>query len=242
MGGRHVPGHRLPPLLGYACRSSAVVPVLGRGCRDQLPGFPGVRLRRPPGRPARVRPPVDAHRRCRVVGVPREQAHVPAEQPPPVEDPRLPAADAHPRRPGDPRRSSAQGSREALRLTCCPRRHACAGVRSSPRSSGPDVAPGDRPWCSTTSPNGPSRRAVAPRRRRGARAGFVVGRAVGNSVVRHRVTRRLRAVVRDELHRLPATADLVVRARPEAADAVGAAAPGPHRRSGPVAARAGALR
>lgn len=53
----------------------------------------------------------------------------------------------------------------------------------------------------------------------GARAGFVVGKAVGNSVVRHRVTRRLRAAVRDELDRLPATADLVVRARPEAADA-----------------------
>ena len=42
------------------------------------------------------------------------------------------------------------------------------------------------------------------RRPAGARAGFVVGKAVGNSVVRHRVTRRLRAVVRDELHRLPA--------------------------------------
>ena len=53
----------------------------------------------------------------------------------------------------------------------------------------------------------------------GARAGFVVGKAVGNSVVRHRVTRRLRAVVGAELHRLPATADLVVRARPEAATA-----------------------
>jgi ribonuclease P protein component len=53
----------------------------------------------------------------------------------------------------------------------------------------------------------------------GARAGFVVGKAVGNSVVRHRVTRRLRAAVREELHRLPATADLVVRARPEAATA-----------------------
>jgi ribonuclease P protein component len=33
------------------------------------------------------------------------------------------------------------------------------------------------------------------------------------------VTRRLRAAVRDQLHRLPATADLVVRARPEAATA-----------------------
>jgi len=53
----------------------------------------------------------------------------------------------------------------------------------------------------------------------GPRAGFVVGRTVGNSVVRHRVTRRLRAVVLTELHRLPATADLVVRARPEAAEA-----------------------
>jgi ribonuclease P protein component len=53
----------------------------------------------------------------------------------------------------------------------------------------------------------------------GARAGFVVGKTVGNSVVRHRVTRRLRAVVGSELHRLPATADLVVRARPEAAAA-----------------------
>ncbi len=53
----------------------------------------------------------------------------------------------------------------------------------------------------------------------GARAGFVVGKAVGNSVIRHRVTRRLRAVVREELHRLPPTADLVVRARPEAATA-----------------------
>jgi ribonuclease P protein component len=53
----------------------------------------------------------------------------------------------------------------------------------------------------------------------GARAGFVVGKAVGNAVIRHRVTRRLRALVGAELHRLPPTADLVVRARPEAAAA-----------------------
>ena len=56
----------------------------------------------------------------------------------------------------------------------------------------------------------------------GPRAGFVVGRAVGNSVVRHRVTRRLRAVVLEQLDRLPETADLVVRARPEAATATSA--------------------
>ena len=135
-------------------------------CRSAEPasGGAGVRPRPSYRSPARPRPPTGTHRRCRVVGVPREQAHVPAEHPPPGQDPRLPAADADPRGPGDPRRSSAQGSREPLRLTCCPRRHACAGVRSSPRSSGPADAPGDRPWCSTTSPNGPRRRPGAPRR------------------------------------------------------------------------------
>ncbi|MGY1731471.1 ribonuclease P protein component [Geodermatophilus sp. SYSU D01045] len=56
----------------------------------------------------------------------------------------------------------------------------------------------------------------------GPRAGFVVGKAVGNSVVRHRVTRQLRAAVREELGRLPAGADLVVRARPDAATATSA--------------------
>ena len=44
--------------------------------------------------------------------------------------------------------------------------------------------------------------------------GFVVGRAVGNSVVRHRVSRRLRAVLAAELDRLPDGSDLVVRALP----------------------------
>jgi ribonuclease P protein component len=49
-----------------------------------------------------------------------------------------------------------------------------------------------------------------------ARAGFVVGRAVGNSVVRHRTVRRLRHLVRDRLDRLPAGSVLVVRALPPA--------------------------
>jgi ribonuclease P protein component len=47
----------------------------------------------------------------------------------------------------------------------------------------------------------------------------VVGKAVGISVCRHRVTRQLRHLVREQLDRLPDTADLVVRARPEAAGA-----------------------
>jgi ribonuclease P protein component len=56
-----------------------------------------------------------------------------------------------------------------------------------------------------------------------ARAGFVVGRAVGNSVVRHRTVRQLRHLVRDRLHRLPAGSLLVVRALPPAGPADSAA-------------------
>jgi ribonuclease P protein component len=52
-----------------------------------------------------------------------------------------------------------------------------------------------------------------------ARVGFVVGRAVGNSVVRHRTARQLRHLVRDRLDRLPAGSVLVIRAQPAAAGA-----------------------
>ena len=51
------------------------------------------------------------------------------------------------------------------------------------------------------------------------RVGFVVSKAVGNSVVRHRVSRRLRHLVRDRLAALPPGASLVVRALPPAAEA-----------------------
>ncbi|GGP38362.1 ribonuclease P protein component [Saccharothrix coeruleofusca] len=51
------------------------------------------------------------------------------------------------------------------------------------------------------------------------KVGFVVSKAVGNSVVRHRVTRRLRHLVRDRLDALPAGTSLVVRALPPAARA-----------------------
>ncbi len=56
-----------------------------------------------------------------------------------------------------------------------------------------------------------------------ARIGFVVGRAVGNSVVRHRTARQLRHLVRDRLDRLPAGSMLVIRALPPAAGADSAA-------------------
>jgi ribonuclease P protein component len=56
----------------------------------------------------------------------------------------------------------------------------------------------------------------------GPRAGFVVSKAVGGSVVRHRVTRRLRHLVEPRLRTLPPDARLVVRALPAAADATSA--------------------
>lgn len=60
---------------------------------------------------------------------------------------------------------------------------------------------------------------VDPRPTRPPRVGFVVSRGVGNSVVRHRVVRRLRALVAARLSRVPAGTDLVVRAQPPAARA-----------------------
>lgn len=52
-----------------------------------------------------------------------------------------------------------------------------------------------------------------------ARAGLVVSKAVGGSVVRSRVSRRLRHLLRDRLPALPAGTRLVVRAAPSAAGA-----------------------
>jgi ribonuclease P protein component len=47
-----------------------------------------------------------------------------------------------------------------------------------------------------------------------ARAGLVVSKAVGGSVVRHRTSRRLRALLLPRLVALPAGSRLVVRAAP----------------------------
>lgn len=53
----------------------------------------------------------------------------------------------------------------------------------------------------------------------GVRAGFVVSKTVGNSVVRHRVTRRLRHLLADRMGTMPPGSALVVRALPPAASA-----------------------
>jgi ribonuclease P protein component len=56
----------------------------------------------------------------------------------------------------------------------------------------------------------------------GSRAGFVVGRTVGGSVERHRVTRRLRHLMGERLGDLPEGTALVVRAHPPAAGSTSA--------------------
>ena len=53
--------------------------------------------------------------------------------------------------------------------------------------------------------------------------GLVVSRAVGNAVVRHRVSRRLRHLLADRIVALPPGSRVVVRALPAAADADSAA-------------------
>ncbi len=52
-----------------------------------------------------------------------------------------------------------------------------------------------------------------------ARAGLVVSKAVGGSVVRHQVARRLRHALQEPVRTLPAGTRLVVRAAPASANA-----------------------
>jgi ribonuclease P protein component len=52
-----------------------------------------------------------------------------------------------------------------------------------------------------------------------ARAGLIVSKAVGSSVVRHRVSRRLRHLLAGRLSEVPAGSRLVVRAAPAAGGA-----------------------
>ena len=76
--------------------------------------------------------------------------------------------------------------------------HALVGPGGAPAGGplSPDPAPADRASASPLP----------------ARAGLVVSKAVGNSVVRHRTSRRLRHLLRDRLEDLPAGTRVVVRA------------------------------
>ncbi len=90
-------------------------------------------------------------------GARREQAHLPAEQPPACEDPRFPAAHAHPCRSCDPVGAPRQGARppvglirrRALREAVCWRPlSVCGGGKTSPPPFATVAAPVAEPsWC-----------------------------------------------------------------------------------------------
>lgn len=147
-----------------------------------------------------------------VLGVPREQADLPAEQPASCEDPRLPVAHAHPCRSCHPGRSSAQGPHRALCL-----RHVLPAAHRLRRSVDFQraVRSGVRAGAHTLVVHlvQDSTGSCTPQ------VGFVVSRAVGNAVHRNAVKRRLRAIAATELDRLPDRSRVVVRALPAAADA-----------------------
>jgi len=152
----------------------------------------------------------------------REQADLPAEQPSPGQDPRLPSADAHPCGSRDSAGSPAQGSRRTFGLgqsaSVLPAAHRLRSSAdfSAVTRSGRRVRSGAVVVYllagSTAEPEPSSAQAAS-------RIGLVVGRAVGGSVVRHQVSRRLRAQLGARLDQIPAGARVVVRALPECAGA-----------------------
>ena len=132
----------------------------------------------------------------------REQADLPTEQPPSGEDPRVPASDAHSRRSRHPGGPPPQGSHRTVGLSrpagVLPAAHR---LRSSAdfatvTRSGRRVRSGDLVVYLAGADHG-GRFATRPvsdqTSSRPARAGLIVSRQVGGSVVRHQVSRRLRA-------------------------------------------------
>lgn len=165
-----------------------------------------------------------------------EQAHVSAQQPPPGEDPWVPSAHAHPRRPGHPHRPPLQGARSALGLSdvlpADSRLRHRADFSAVTRSRGVrgrgllvvHTAPSQEVASSGAAE--PEHQAVGdfpggalPCRDMPRRAGLVVPRSVGPAVTRNRVKRRLRHLLRPRLATLPAGTRVVVRALPASATA-----------------------
>lgn len=171
------------------------------------------RARRSAARPVPTfpRPWMSLRRLTNVLGVTREQADLPAEQPASCQDPRLPAAYEHARRSRDPRRSSPQGPLRALCLTVLPAAHR---LRRS-ADFGRTVRQGVRAGRSTMVVH-----LLSPAERdEPTMVGFVVSKAVGNSVHRNLVKRRLRGSMAGRIDRVPTGSSVVVRALPAAAAA-----------------------
>jgi ribonuclease P protein component len=160
----------------------------------------------------------------------REQADLPTEQPPSGEDPRVPASDADPRRSRHPGGPPPQGPQRTVGLSrlagVLPTAHRlrssaefAAVTRSGRRNRSGDVVVYLAGAASDTVTRRPLSDQTASNTTVPARAGLIVSRKVGGSVVRHRVSRRLRAQLASRLDGLPPGARVVVRALPSAAEA-----------------------
>lgn len=163
---------------------------------------------------------------------PREQAHLSAEQPPPGEGPRLPAAHAHARRPLDPGGAPSQGPLRAVGLTRLALSAPAVTVLPTehrlrrPADFTEVVRRGRRASAALLTVHLLQADADEQAAGSGCRAGLVVSKAVGNSVVRHRTARRLRHLLRAQIlgpaSPIPAGSRLVVRASPRAGVATSA--------------------
>jgi ribonuclease P protein component len=189
-------------------------------CRrlDRLPTGIHRRLTGPAGLPWAQRS-VAVRPRCQFSESHREQAHVPAEQPPPRADARVSVAHAHSGRSRGSFRSPTQGSPSSLRLNAATPMLPAANRMRHRRDFDRAVRTGRRATRSRLTVHLARNGDAATTDQ--LRVGFIVSRAVGPAVVRNRVRRQLRHVVRDRVKQITATAPgaaLVVRATPQAAD------------------------
>lgn len=136
---------------------------------------------------------------------PREQAHLSAEQPPPCQEAWFPTPHAYPRRPRHSRAAPPQGPRQAVCLIPLL-------ARGHRMRSGEDFRAAIRRGAKGVQPSLVAH--VLPGTGGSTSIGFVVTKAVGSAVDRNRVKRRLRHLMRERLHLLPAGSRVVVRALP----------------------------
>src|SRR4051812_46264789 len=121
----------------------------------------------------------------------REQAYVPAEQPPPSQGARVPPADAHPCRSRDPVLAPPQGPQQPGRLTAGSDPQVRVVLSAAHRlTDGASFQTAVRSGRRAGSRTLVVHLAVPEAPARPARVGFVVSRAVGNAVIRNRVKRR----------------------------------------------------
>jgi ribonuclease P protein component len=203
---------------GLRCR-------LARSGRGPLPLSPhrrGCSCRRASSRthviPIPAGGPAHDARGGRVAEEAQGEAHIPAQQAPAGDTPRVPSPHEHPRRPGDRPGPAPQGAHSSVGLIG---RIGDRATFEALRRSGYRARRGATTvvYLPARSPGEPAASRARGESRGDVRFAYAVGRRVGPAVVRNRLRRRLRAAVRDldrATGELPSGAYLV-SLRPEAA-------------------------